>query len=35
VQQLLSNMLHADEQKRLGCEEVKLELVKMIHTLKA
>jgi translation initiation factor 2-alpha kinase 3 len=35
MQQLLSNMLHADEQKRLGCEEVKLELVRMVGILKA
>jgi translation initiation factor 2-alpha kinase 3 len=35
VQQLISNMLHTDEQTRLSCEEVKLEMGKLIHNLKA
>ncbi|KAF2833154.1 kinase-like protein [Ophiobolus disseminans] len=32
---LLSSMVHADEQKRLNCDEVKLEIGKLVSSLKA
>jgi translation initiation factor 2-alpha kinase 3 len=35
VQCLLSNMVHADEDQRLSCEEVKREMVKVVQILKA
>lgn len=31
VQQLIGDMVHVDEQKRLGCEEVKSEIGKLVH----
>lgn len=35
VQSLLSNMLHADEQQRVGCEDARREIGNMVQSLKA
>jgi len=35
VEQLLTSMMHSDEEKRLKCEEVKLEVGKLVSNMKA
>jgi translation initiation factor 2-alpha kinase 3 len=35
IQQLISSMIHGDEQKRLSCDEVKEEIKKLVQRLKA
>jgi translation initiation factor 2-alpha kinase 3 len=34
VQRLIGDMVSADEEKRASCEEVKMEIAKLVHVLK-